>query len=721
MAKVSKKTKAKKKDFQKVKLKLGKKLPKSQNDTTTSFKSRAIQLKDQLKQSKDEPQTHRKQNITELLGQLQHYSPTVRLAALTGLKQLLTDHPQLIRANLSTLLDRTAESFVDRDPAVRRAAAARCAMSHVDAAVRADSLAPLDVYLEFLPRTLAAASPRILRDFLELISRRRDEKDGGVAGSRRALTVDPASRLSTQRWRVSVLRRMSVFLRAYHGKEATTATERGRERGGDGGSRAMFLYGGAHAFTAESSTCKLRDVRNHKHRNAVSDAKEASLDGPMQLTAFVDTLMPLLLDLWVESKSKQSGEHLPESVLSEEAATVVEMIFEVILLLLQYIERASRDSDEISVTWLEEKYEKELTQHFFTNFPYTLTDTPVGTGKKSKVRPNRVQKVRALNVNIAVATALATILGRVERPSVEQQDLLRKAEQYAAEVVEATGTRTATDLREMLALVAKLLAARSTRNGGFVGEASEAAYKAFACCHPSSAQKQRLLEMFCNVALETPPGGSITSLDHWLSALPVTLVQLDLSQCGSVSSVLALMHRAASQQRAAFLTSLQKQLTTILGMLPGMSHEQQKTTLQLLYFAKTLRKTHFHVLVNWVRSEATDMTLVKYLLSLLNGRLAKQLTSGEVWTEPSAYISYTISLLVGGSVPKMAEQQFPTMPLLSPHVYAPEIDGGSLDGWPRQKDVVLAVHDSIRLLPNSQQVEDLYLGHVEQILSDLSL
>ncbi|XP_014666691.1 PREDICTED: uncharacterized protein LOC106808468 [Priapulus caudatus] len=176
------------------------------------------------------------------------------------------------------------------------------------------------------------------------------------------------------------------------------------------------------------------------------------------------------------------------------------------------------------------------------------------------------------------------------------------------------------------------------------------------------------------------------------------------------------MHRAASQQRAAFLTSLQKQLTTILGMLPGMSHEQQKTTLQLLYFAKTLRKTHFHVLVNWVRSEATDMTLVKYLLSLLNGRLAKQLTSGEVWTEPSAYISYTISLLVGGSVPKMAEQQFPTMALLSPHVYAPEIDGGSLDGWPRQKDVVLAVHDSIHLLPNSQQVEDLYFGHVEQIL-----
>ena len=65
MGKKHKKVKAKHQDFQKVKLKIGKKLPKGLNETTVNFKSRSILVKNQLKNEglTTEPVTNRKLNI----------------------------------------------------------------------------------------------------------------------------------------------------------------------------------------------------------------------------------------------------------------------------------------------------------------------------------------------------------------------------------------------------------------------------------------------------------------------------------------------------------------------------------------------------------------------------------------------------------------------------------------------------------------------------------
>ena len=64
MGKSGRKNKEKRKDFQKVKLKVGKKKPQAENFTETTFKSQAIHLREQLKSGpQDEPTTQRKQNI----------------------------------------------------------------------------------------------------------------------------------------------------------------------------------------------------------------------------------------------------------------------------------------------------------------------------------------------------------------------------------------------------------------------------------------------------------------------------------------------------------------------------------------------------------------------------------------------------------------------------------------------------------------------------------
>ena len=75
MGKSARKNKEKKKDFQKVKLKVGKTKPKAENFTDTTFKSRAIQIRDQLKSQQkddDEPVTQRKQNVQVIVLSLCH-------------------------------------------------------------------------------------------------------------------------------------------------------------------------------------------------------------------------------------------------------------------------------------------------------------------------------------------------------------------------------------------------------------------------------------------------------------------------------------------------------------------------------------------------------------------------------------------------------------------------------------------------------------------------
>jgi hypothetical protein len=69
MAKTSRKKKNEKKDFQKVKFKVGKKLPTADNVTNVSFKSKGIRIKEQLKTDAAQPSNKRKQNINVSSGE----------------------------------------------------------------------------------------------------------------------------------------------------------------------------------------------------------------------------------------------------------------------------------------------------------------------------------------------------------------------------------------------------------------------------------------------------------------------------------------------------------------------------------------------------------------------------------------------------------------------------------------------------------------------------
>eukprot|EP00887_Chlorella_sp_A99_P000463 scaffold17.g463.t1 len=202
-------------DFKRVKHRVGKKLPRAQNQTDTTFKSRSISLPQQsvAVDKGGAAVTHR--NLTlkltmapvlviptvvvqELLGQCGHYSERVRRDAVAGLAELGRSHPEELCAHASAVVEAAAERVTDGDAGVRGAvrdalasailpalgaaalepfalllmAHVGSAMTHLADPIRADALGFLELLTEWRADLVAGASlAPALQHYADLLSR----------------------------------------------------------------------------------------------------------------------------------------------------------------------------------------------------------------------------------------------------------------------------------------------------------------------------------------------------------------------------------------------------------------------------------------------------------------------------------------------------------------------------------------------------------------------
>eukprot|EP00775_Hariotina_reticulata_P010124 gene10124-10282_t len=188
-------------DFRKVKHKVGKKLPKAQNETRTDFQSRSINLPNQSVTLDKAGAAVSERNLTlkELVAQLSHHNANTRKDALTGLQQLLLSHPLEARRHTALLLEALATRVSDGEQQVRTAlvpllrtaalpavgptalqpflpmflAHLSAALTHLSADVRLDALAVLEALTEAAPALLAADANllAVLKHYTGLLSR----------------------------------------------------------------------------------------------------------------------------------------------------------------------------------------------------------------------------------------------------------------------------------------------------------------------------------------------------------------------------------------------------------------------------------------------------------------------------------------------------------------------------------------------------------------------
>jgi len=98
---------------------------------------------------------------------------------------------------------------------------------------RLDSLIILDILLERCPSLVAGVAARLLPNLVGLIAQPRQltaasgQHGGRTSAVATSLIVNPNSRLSTQKWRVHVLRRLAAFFDAVvtHSSQPTIDSE----------------------------------------------------------------------------------------------------------------------------------------------------------------------------------------------------------------------------------------------------------------------------------------------------------------------------------------------------------------------------------------------------------------------------------------------------------------------------------------------------------------
>eukprot|EP00890_Picochlorum_soloecismus_P003035 jgi/Picsp_1/3732/NSC_06568-R1_protein len=110
-------------DFKRAKHKVGKKLPKADNETDTTIRSQKLILSEQslAVDKTGHATTSRKSTLKELLGQCHHYSAKVRLKALHGLLELATEYPVEVSSHAHEVVSITSDRATDPDKACRNA------------------------------------------------------------------------------------------------------------------------------------------------------------------------------------------------------------------------------------------------------------------------------------------------------------------------------------------------------------------------------------------------------------------------------------------------------------------------------------------------------------------------------------------------------------------------------------------------------------------------
>ncbi|XP_036289089.1 testis-expressed protein 10 isoform X4 [Pipistrellus kuhlii] len=408
-------------DFQKVKLKVGKKKPKLENATVTNFKTKTIHLPEQLKEDGTLPTNNRKLNIKDLLSQMHHYNAGVKQSALLGLKDLLSQYPFIIDAHLSNILSEVTAVFTDKDANVRLAAVQllqflapkiraeqispffplvsahlSSAMTHITEGIQEDSLKVLDILLEEYPALITGRSSILLKNFVELISHQQLSK--GLVNRDRSqswiLSVNPNRRLTSQQWRLKVLVRLSKFLQALADGSSRLRESEGlqeQKENPHATSNSIFINWKEHANDQqhiqvyENGGSQPNVSSQFRLRNLIGGigSVDEGLSSTENFKGFIEIIIPLLIECWIEAVPPQLATSVGNGV-EREPLQVMQQVLNIISLLWKLSKQ--HDENHKLESWLRKNYLTDFKHHFMSHFPYALKEITKHRKKETNKR-----------------------------------------------------------------------------------------------------------------------------------------------------------------------------------------------------------------------------------------------------------------------------------------------------------------------------------------------
>ncbi|TRY84600.1 hypothetical protein DNTS_001334 [Danionella cerebrum] len=624
-------------DFQKTKLRIGKKKPKADNATNINFKSKAISLPEQLKHGKSGPTTHRRLDLKDLLSQLHHFTSNVKESALVGLRELLSANPTMVELHASVVLSEVAALFTDKDGSVRTAAVRllrfiaqcvpadrvapffpllsahlTCAMTHISEAIQEEALRVLDVLLEHYPALLSQRHTVLLGNFLELISQKRKSatgQDKSTKGSY-ALTINTNRTVTAQQWRLTVLLRLSNFLQAV--VEERPLEEGVTSRIGVGmwaGERGLVTpvevswedhvhgKGKIQLFENSGALPNMHSSYRLRPDSKAGTGMNKELYSAEMVQGFAVTLVPLLLEIWVEAAGGERVQTDSVCLLSVESMALMFQI----LTILQLLRRLTpqRDQQDVLDAWFRNSYLTEFKQQFMKNFPYGLLEV-ARHKKKADAKRSRPQvpcaasagnNVEPLAVNVTLCQVMVTFsLRDQDHVAAEDADWLGPIRIFIKDTLTNGSKLSLKHLGALLEVVWRMIVTQRSR--AITDDLLQAVFVQYQLKNLAMNIRMLLLRFFSQLYVQeqwnSPHIARSRILAGWLASLPMQLVQLGSRNPQLSAQLLETVQSAAARGHKDLLLSLQKTACSIYdhqeGCVVVLPVESQKRLIQILHF-----------------------------------------------------------------------------------------------------------------------------------------
>uniref|UniRef100_A0A1A9WZE0 Ipi1_N domain-containing protein n=1 Tax=Glossina brevipalpis TaxID=37001 RepID=A0A1A9WZE0_9MUSC len=625
----------KKKRAEKAKVKLkGVKLPKGLNVTKTEFKIRKIIIREQLKDLKCvDGERHVHLNLKEILNRLKHHGSNFRLESLRKLRDAIAINNSSILVCLNEIIQNVASLCLDAEREIRKdsfktldsllgsltetsiapffhiiSSYLRCAMTHLQPYIQEDSLLMLDVLLDHVPGLVAKDSQKIFQNFLEMISRVRAE--GDKAG--RMLTINMGKKQTNIKWRSKVLLRLQQML-------SNLVKQKGREKNSHDlilmereerkpkntltfNAKVPQYYGVKRSYQGNLA-CDLSSIFQRTISDSAMFGNVLINEEHNQLKSYVDHLMPLLLESWLEVRPQQSSKDGIGHLLNLDTAQTLKIILEIIanLWLLIDIHEEQINNNALSL-WFQHKYKELFALNFLqAMYPYVLMEVE----QEANGSKNLVSKRKSRKSSLPLPTW-----------SCHSQNIFAS---YIMCRFFASSEQTKTHRDGTLLLLKSCVKSFLSHNFG------------------DSSSSSKLLLLLCEIIQNSSlyKAYDCKELKQFLEFLPHLLLKSSISE----STVLAMV-QLGKQQNEVFLTTLKQLFNDVVTNLQRIqvngalnAFEGKKLIINMFYWLnpQTLREEDLKIIMNNLNEHITDKRINEYCHYVLTLNINKNISFSYVF------------------------------------------------------------------------------------------
>lgn len=427
----------------------------------------------------------------------------------------------------------------------------RSAMTHIDNRIQEDSLLFLDILLMCAPKKVASDFHKIIPNFLDMISKLRvDSKPG------RTLTVNLGSQITSVKWRVKVLHRLQDYLSKFILQENIDA--------GQDAEDTIKVFDPSKFNYTPLFNPNYTAVCNLSCFSLKKGHETSSVDEVEKFMEYINTLMPLLFETWLEVCPNTSGEKNFETVVSEDAASLLIRTLEVISLLWTLVQHLHNKTPSSGIQNIFcQKYRQQFTQHFVKMFPFV---TNIRSKQKSEntafehaiTDPKLVAEnleicylYILMNPNINIKTnnkEIVSVLNYIERTF--NQNCQENINKVVLRILDAMFSKEVNSWTKSLsvidALFRKIIWAYFNKD-------------------LSSTFKQQIFSLLCTIALNDSLSHfhHSDSFDMWLKNLPDILLEKAINL-----QTVDTLHKFAVRSNKMFNSVIKPKLSSIIDNLP---------------------------------------------------------------------------------------------------------------------------------------------------------